>query len=202
MTIKDAKRNFVIDEAIRLFLEKSITSVTIKDIAKSSGIGEATIYRYFEGRGELVVACALKLQSEVEKMFLGVDASGAGYQKLERFYSAYLDVFENRPELYRFLCEFDSFYVGENASELDEYADNMDKFKEAFCKAYDEGVADGSVKRLEDVNLFYYSTTHAVLSLCKKLALEGGLIRQDRLTDKAAEVKMIIALILDSLKAV
>ena len=58
MTLKDAKRNFVVDAAAELFLERSVGTGTIKDIAAASGLGEATIYRYFSGRGELLVACA------------------------------------------------------------------------------------------------------------------------------------------------
>ena len=199
MTIRDAKRNFVIDTATNLFLERSIGSVTIKDIASASGLGEATIYRYFSGRGELLVACALKLQERVGEKFLASSARN-GYARLEEFYRAYLETFERAPELYRFLSEFDAYCVGEKV-DLEEYADNIDRFKEAFMTDYGAGRADGSVKDVGDAELFYYSTAHATISLCKKLALEGNLIRQDVRGDKAAEVKTLIGIILSSLRA-
>ena len=47
------------------------------------------------------------------------------------------------------------------------------------------------------MDLFYYSTTHAMLSLCKKLAAEGRIVRQDDLTDKRQEVRTIIEIILN-----
>ena len=64
----------------------------------------------------------------------------------------------------------------------------MDRFKAVWLSAYEDGLKDGTVRPLDDPGLFYYATTHAVLSLCKKLAAERGVIRQDQLTDKAAEV--------------
>ena len=199
MTIRDAKRNFVIDTATDLFLERSVGAVTIKDIASASGLGEATIYRYFSGRGELLVACALKLQERVGEKFLG-DSYGSGYDRLERFYTAYLETFESAPELYRFLSEFDAYCIGESV-DLDEYADSIDRFKDAFFASYRDGVADGSVKELSDPELFYYTTAHALISLCKKLASEGALIRQDAALDRSAEVETLIEIILSSLRA-
>ncbi len=47
MSLKDLKIKFVVDVATNLFLQDSINTVTIKDIAVAADIGEATIYRYF-----------------------------------------------------------------------------------------------------------------------------------------------------------
>ena len=199
MTLLDAKRKFVIDTATDLFLERSIGAVTIRDIAAASGLGEATIYRYFSGKGELLVACALGLQEEVVKMFT-VEGESLGFDGLERFYAAYLDTFRARPSLYRFLSEFDGYCVN-GGVDLEKYADNIDRFKEAFMDVYKRGLKDGSVKRVKDPELFYYSTAHALLSLCKKLAAEGALIRQDAALDKAAEIETLIGVILLYLKA-
>ncbi|MBQ7670585.1 MAG: helix-turn-helix transcriptional regulator [Clostridia bacterium] len=201
MTLKDAKLNFVIDIATALFLERSVSSVTIKDIAKASGLGEATIYRYFSGRGELLVACALKLQEKVGSIFIDGTEGLSGFARIEKFYKAYLSAFRESPELYRFLYEFDAYCISEKLTGLEEYADNMDAFREAFLSAYRDGVADGSVKEICDPSLFYFSTAHALLSLCKKLAVEGALLRQDESLDKGAEIGMMIDVILASLRA-
>ena len=201
MTLKDAKLNFVIDIATELFLERSVSSVTIKDIAKASGLGEATIYRYFSGRGELLVACALKLQERVGSIFIGGADGLSGFERIEKFYIAYLSAFRESPELYRFLYEFDAYCISEKLTGLEEYADNMDAFKDAFLSAYRDGVADGSVKEISSPELFYYSTAHALLSLCKKLAVEGALIRQDKALDKSSEIEIMISVIVSALKA-
>lgn len=200
MSIKEAKKNFIVDEAIGLFLERSVSVVTIRDVARRSGVGEATIYRYFSGRTGLIVACALRLQTQAEERFLGAADAVSGYERLACFYRAYLDTFLEKPELYRFLSEFDAFCISQGALDLEEYADHLDRFKEAFADAYAQGLADGTVRPVADLELFYYATTHAILSLCKKLAVGDGILRQDRLTDKAMELRTLLDLILSSLK--
>ena len=91
--------------------------------------------------------------------------------------------------------------MSENVTNLDEYADNLDRFRDAFFDAYCEGLSDGTVKKLNSPETFYYATTHAVLSLCKKLAAPDAILRQDKLTDKSQEVKTVIDVILTYLKA-
>ena len=200
MTIKNAKRNFLIDEAIRLFLERSISEVTIKEIAKGSGIGEATVYRYFSNRTKLIVACALKLQEQVSEKFLLLNSIASGYERLSAFYTVFSGIFKSDPKLYRFLSEFDAYCINESVSDLAEYADNMDKFKSFFFHAYRDGLHDRSVRLVDNTELFYYSTTHAVLSLCKKLATGGDLLPQDHFLDKKAEIDTLIGVILAFLK--
>ena len=62
------------------------------------------------------------------------------------------------------------------------------------------GQSDKSVRPVENIELFYYATTHAVLLLCKKLASKESVLRQDKRTDKAAEIRTLIRLILAQLK--
>ena len=200
MTIMDVKRNFVTEEATGLFLTKPISSVTIKDVAKKSGVGEATVYRYFSGRTELLVACAVLLQKRVEEYFFTENGNLSGYEQMAAFYNTYYKLFSEHPEYYRFLEEFDAYCLQENVDGLEEYADNMDKFKTVFDNAYKQGTEDQTICFTGDIDLFYYTTTHAVLALCKKLGNGGGIVRQDMLTEKGDEIKTLINIILFSLK--
>ncbi|MBR5986944.1 MAG: helix-turn-helix transcriptional regulator, partial [Clostridia bacterium] len=61
MGIKDIRRNYILERAIKLFCTKPMAEVKIKDVAEACNIGEATFYRYFYKRSSLIVACALKL---------------------------------------------------------------------------------------------------------------------------------------------
>jgi len=194
MTIKDAKRRFVVEGAAKLFLERSIAEVTIKDIAKATGLGEATIYRYFSGKTELILACALHLEAEAEQVFIANQRMTDGFRRILRFYEAYLQIFTDQPALYRFLQDFDAYCITGNVN-TDEYADSLDRFKAAFVEAYKDALSDGAVRAVDDIDAFYYSTTHALLGLCKKLA-SGDLVRQDIQTNKTAEVRTLIDIIL------
>ena len=201
MSVMDAKRNYVIETATNLVLSRPLSRVTVRDVAQEAGVGEATVYRYFSTKTSLIVACALKLQGEVSQYFLRESKPVDGYTKLVKFYASYVDLFAFRPELYRFLYEFDAYCVEQRVKGLDEYSDNLDVFREAYLAAYREGVADGSVRKIQNPELFYYATTHAVLSLAKKLAVEGGIVRQDQLTDQIGEIRTLNETFLYSLKA-
>lgn len=199
MGIKDIRRNYILDRTIKLFCETSISEIKIKDVAQYCNIGEATFYRYFSKRSSLVVACALKLQERICELFMS-EENGNGFEKLSRFFYRYYEVFGDHPEYYRFLSEFDSYCISAEITDLELYANKMNVFRDKFVEAYREGLADGSVKEVWDLDLFYYATTHAMLSLCKKLAAEAYIIKQDSLTDKRQEVRTIIEIILNTLR--
>ena len=65
MGFKDLKRDYIIDSAKKLFLNKSISEITIKDISAVSDLGEATIYRYFSNKENLVIAVSLSIQQDI-----------------------------------------------------------------------------------------------------------------------------------------
>ena len=199
MGIKDVRRNTIIERAIKLFCENSIMEIKIKDVAEACNIGEATFYRYFSRRRALVMACALKLSEKMCELFQD-EIGGTGFERLSRFYYRFYEIFGDHAEYYRFLSEFDAYCLNKDITDLDQYSDNLDVFKERFVAAYEAGLEDGSVKKVWDLDLFYYSTTHAMLSLCKKLATEAHIVRQDDLTDKRQEVRLVIEVILSSLK--
>ncbi len=201
MSVMDAKRNYVVDTATNLVLSRPLSRVTVRDVAQEAGVGEATVYRYFSTKTSLIVACALKLQGEVSQYFLRESKPVDGYTKLVKFYASYVDLFAFRPELYRFLYEFDAYCVEQRVKGLDEYSDNLDVFRDFYLAAYREGVEDGSVRKIQNPELFYYTTTHAVLSLAKKLAVEGGIVRQDQLTDQIGEIRTLNETFLYSLRA-
>ena len=199
MSLKDAKVNFLVDMATDLFMSRSIQEVTIRDIAISAQVGEATIYRYFGKKQELVVQAAMKLQGIVSKDYFKLDEKLNGYQKLEAFYLSYLNIFDNHRDFYKFLSEFDSYMSTENKDVLNPYEDAIDQYKSAFMNAYKQGLKDGSVKEQENIDLFYFSTTHSILELCKKLALKA-VLNQDLAIEKLGEVRCLIDIVLNTLK--
>ena len=196
MTMKDAKKGFITDVARDLFFRSSINDVTVKDIALSAGVGEATVYRYFTHKQNVVVAVAEKLEKEVYSEYFAAQKSGNGYARIKAFFENYVKVFATHPAFFKFVNEFDAYMLSEDRSSSEEYSIGIDLFKDVFFAAYEDGVKDGSVKKIKNPETFYFAATHALLELCKKLSTGIKIVKQDETTDKVAEISELKDVIL------
>jgi AcrR family transcriptional regulator len=66
---REARRNLIIDAAIRLFARMPFSQVGVRDIAAEAGLSAASIYRYFENRDELFVEALLREIKAIEESF-------------------------------------------------------------------------------------------------------------------------------------
>ncbi len=200
MGMKDFKLDFILNTATELFETCGIGDVTIKDIADKAEIGEATVYRYFGTKTNIVLACALALGKKAYEEFFDLSKGKTGYEKVEIFFNSYLNLFKKSPSYFYFIKEFDAYMCARGEVSLNEYEKSIDLFKKDFMEAYKLGLSDGSVKEIKQVEVFYYSTTHALLELCKKLSMKKGVLEQDKTLKKNSEIKCLVNIILSSIK--
>ena len=199
MSLKETKINFIVDIATDLFMCRSVNEVTIRDIAISAQVGEATIYRYFGNKQNLVMQAAMKLQNIVSEGFFRLEKGKNGYEKLALFYESYYDIYKKHPDFYKFLNEFDAYIAVEQSEDMNPYESAIDQYKNFYMEAYQLGLKDGSIKEQKDIEMFYFSTTHALLELCKKLAYKKAVLNQDKTIEKDSEIKCLIDIILGSI---
>ena len=201
MSFKDLKRDYIIDSAKKLFLAKSIGEITIKDISAVSGIGEATIYRYFSNKENLVTAVSLSLQQDILKVQFE-DTNSSGIENIQNFFNLFRNIFVEHREYVKFIAEFDIVYLNtiEN-KENKQYSLSLDVFYDLFIKFYNQGLEDKSVKEIKDIKLYYYTSTHSLLELCKKLASSNTGLKQDKAVDRVKEIEYLISLFISVLKA-
>ncbi len=181
--------------AAGVFLSRGIEEATIKEIATKSGIGEATLYRRYKTKAQLAILAAGYLQKDVLASYFAQDVEGSGFEGLKAFYNVFKEVYENRPEYYRFLDEFDVFVASYPNEAKSGYETGIDQFKSIYLSLYEKGLQDGSIRALEDPESFYFATTHATLSLCKKLSSQS-VLAQDYRIDKSKELSVFIETVL------
>ena len=133
--IKQTVLDLIVADACDLFLSRSIESVTVRDVADKSGVGVATVYRYFSTKKRIVEKCALRLQKQVFEGYFKLSGAN-GYERLEKFYRGYLEIFKEHPKFYKFINEFDAYMIEEGASASEEYSDGLDLFSEEFFLLY------------------------------------------------------------------
>lgn len=200
MGFKDLKRDYIVDSAKKLFLSSSISEITIKDISSVSGLGEATIYRYFKNKENLVLAVSLSIQQDILKVQF--NENGSGLKQIQNFFNLFRDIYVENKNYFKFIAEFDTVYLKNiKNKENKEYSLGLDAFYEIFMKAYELGLKDGSIKENDDIKLYYYTCTHSLLELCKKLASTESELKQDKEVNKVKEIEYLISLFISVLKA-
>ena len=201
MSFKDLKRDYIIDSAKKLFLSKSISEITIKDISSVSGIGEATMYRYFSNKENLVIAVSLSIQKDILKNPFSTQEEN-GIQQISDFFNLFRNIFIEHKNYFKFISEFDTVYLNNiKNKENKEYSLGLDVFFDLFVRAYQLGLKDKTIKEVKDIKLFYYTSTHSLLELCKKLASTDSNLKQDKEVNKLSEIEYLISLFISVLKA-
>lgn len=77
----------ILDSASELFMTHGIRRCSVEDIAEHSGLGRTTIYRRFDGRGQIIQAV---LARECQRFFMSILASTA---HLDRFQDVVVEGF-------------------------------------------------------------------------------------------------------------
>ena len=197
--VTDSTKKVITETALKMFMENSISKVRLYDIAAKADVGEATIYRHFGNKQNVVISAAIELSNRISINYLTENEELTGYEKIKKFYEVFLKIFKNYNYYYSFLNELDSYLLQEDFEGRDKYQDNLDSYKEIFFKDIETGINDGSIRMINDLNNFYFSTTHSLIALCKKLSTKK-ILAQDEYVDKEKEIKTLINIFLCYLK--
>ena len=193
--MRDAQKSFIIEEALKLFLSKSIEEVTMSEIARTVEIGDATLYRYFTKKQNIIVLAAISLSRKAFDAYFNFE----GLEPVEvvrKFYTNYLTIFKEHREFFRFVNEFDAFIINENYDSSN-YETGVDLYKEKFLDAYGKAVKEGKVREFPNVDSYYYATTHVLLDLGKRLSRNKKIVSTDE--NNYDELKIMVEIILNSL---
>lgn len=92
-------RDKLIQATIELVAENGLYDVPTSKIAKKAQFSEATIYKHFENKVDLLIEVYLQIKSNLDRaMFRGVGGITDPVEKFHKIWSNYLDYFLNHPE--------------------------------------------------------------------------------------------------------
>lgn len=157
------RRNTIITTAFQLFCEKGIEKVTLACIAKKSGVGESSVYRYFTNKPLLVLATLnilwLNIENHLENTMNQAPNyhSMTGLQQVGVSLEAFRLLYMNNSDFILFSYEA-KLYLQRNGISLTkrEYDELMDVLRIPCIASLEKGQKDGSI--LSNVNkedLFY-----------------------------------------------
>lgn len=184
--------------AAQLFLKQGIEEIKMTDIADASGVGVATLYRYFGTKPRMVTEAMTYLWDEVNELFAGVFDTKEfmqqpGIKQINDLMRMYLVLYEAHSDFMRLLGEFDTYIVREQIAkeDLQKYESSIINFYPVLVRAYEKGLKDGTVRRVDNFKLHYLTYAHALLEMCKKF-VKGELLPSDRSEYAVAELELLI----------
>jgi len=196
--LKKARYETIIKEAKNLFLKHGIDAVTMADLASHLSIGEASLYRYFGKKQTLMIEAGIMIWEEVYQALEKRPLKATGYENIKSFYKFFLEYFQEKPEFFRLLNEFDLKIVQSaiSSEELKDYEKTILKFKSIFDKFFEMGRLDKTIKQGIDSDIFYYTSNHALISLCKKLATQSHILAYESQLGEATQIECLIQIFL------
>src|SRR5574344_232617 len=196
--------DYIIKTSEDLFFKNGINDVTISDIAKKSGYGEATIYRHFKNKNNIVIRCAMDVWSTIFNKYYAPSSDFVrGIDGVRFFFSIFDNVLINNRNAAKFITEFDSYVMANkiNPRELKDYDEVLMKVKAIFDKAFRRGLEDGTIRNDIDSDVFYFAVNRALFMLVEKLTM-APIVKSDKMIDERPQIDLIIDMAVNYIKNV
>ena len=178
------RRERMLCEGFRIFSERGIEPVSMQEVAEASGLGVATLYRYFSTKTDFVLAIGAK---KWEEFFEVVEAEYArrggelmtAAEELDFYLSMYVLLYREYRDVLRFNQNFNGYILHERVSpeQLADYLRSVGPFTRKFHRLYEKGERDGTICTGESERTIFNATMHIMLAVCGRFAqglLYGG----------------------------
>lgn len=196
--LKDKRMERAVSVCAALFLEHGIENIKMTDIAEESGIGVATLYRYFGTKSGISAAAMTYLWNDLKSLFGGVFdsesfTSQTGIKQIRDLLRMFIVMYTAHPDFMRLLDEFDRMILDDEfpKEDLAEYERSIINFYPVFASAFKKGKKDGTIKNSIEPRLFYTTYAHALTEMCKKFIV-GEILPSDDFSDAEKELGTVI----------
>lgn len=196
--LKNRRIERAVDISAELFLKRGIDNVKMTDIAEESGIGVATLYRYFGTKTGVTITVMTHLWNNLKEMFSGVFDSEVfrsqkGIKQVKDLMRMFIVLYTTHKDFMKLLGEFDLFIIREQVpkEKLENYEKSIINFYPIFETSCKVGIEDGSIRDNVNFQLFYTTYAHALMELIKKL-LQGELLPNDNFSNGEKELEMLV----------
>ncbi len=203
---RSAREGVIVEAAAELFPENGIEPVKMTDVATASGVGVASLYRYFGTKVNLALETGALLWRRFCEHFtdnLTKEFDGkTGYAQMEELFGLYSHMYSQRPQFIAFLDELDHMVLMNEVDpdRLASYEAEIMRFYPLYLASFERGVEDGSIRSDVDFPLFYLTCSHSLMGVAQKL-IRGDILPSDDFAQGSAELKMAVDVVLNYLKA-
>jgi TetR/AcrR family fatty acid metabolism transcriptional regulator len=150
MSKKIAKRNAIIQSAIKVFSKNGFQNSTISEIAQKASVAEGTIYQYFKNKEDLFFSIPVEKTKEFcKELELHLQGISGAFGKIRKFIWYYLYFFKTNPDYARTLML--EMRVSKNFVKTNSYR-SFKPFTNRILEIVREGQKEGIIRK--DVSIY------------------------------------------------
>ena len=169
-----------------LLVEKEFSAITTAEIARSAGVTEALIYKYFKDKRDLLHQI-LSEYLEQYRSQMGQDLKGikGTFNKLRKLIWSHINVYATNRVFAKILLievrNYSDYYKSETYLRVKEYSNIV-------LKIIEEGIRDGEIRNDVPARLIRHSILGSIEQVCLSGITFGKDIDPDELTEQICEV--------------
>jgi AcrR family transcriptional regulator len=134
------KRSAILQATLELISERGFHGTAMSEIADRAGVGAGTIYRYFEGKGDLITQLYLEIKLDMSEAFLAGYSEDMSLQaRFRTLWFNMLHYYLDHPQEMAFVEQFvNSPYMTPEVKRA--YVEGYEPILQFFRYAFQEGV--------------------------------------------------------------
>lgn len=203
-THRENQREWILEIAEDLFIQKGIEQVTIGDIATASRLTRATIYKYFSNKEEMAQEIFRSVtrtwRDRNEKEVWGYQ--GTGYERLEKFITVFFGHLFQNPRETSFVAELNYLYAKQWSAEMftSTMLENLQEDRQFVLASIHKGFADGSLRTDIDPELMLAAFFNFISGTFSRLGEMGDKVEKEFGQSSQTIFSQICRIFLDGLK--
>jgi AcrR family transcriptional regulator len=202
---RENQKEWILEVAEDLFIQKGIELVTIGDIAKASRLTRATIYKYFANKEQIAQEIFRSVtkgwRDRNEREVWGFQ--GTGYELLEKFITVFFSYLFQNPREASFAAELNYLYAKQWSAEMfaNTMLENLQEDRQFVLDSIRKGVEDGSLRSDIDPELMLAAFFNFISGTFSRLGEMGDKVEKEFGHSSRAIFTQICRIFLDGLKA-
>ncbi len=192
------KRRRILEISFKLFAEHGIDAITMPQIAEASGIGRASLYRYYSTKTDLLVAISAWVWKEsTYESYIQLDRENAtAAQELEFFLDSFIDLYQKHGDILRYNQFFNVFLAthGNLDMNVQPFIDVISHVGALFHETYLKGQEDKTIRTQIPEKEMFETMLHLMLAAATRYAV--GLVYGQK-ADAEPELVILKSMLLE-----
>ena len=204
--MREVEEKRIIDAAFDVFVREKIEVASMAEIAKTAGVGRATVFRHYPSKLDLVIAVnSAKWKEYLDELDRNRPISSVGeIPAIDRFIftmDCYIDMYVNHKALLQFNDNFNHFvsHSGVDRKKLKGFNASLLSADTRFIKMYEKAKEDHTLRTDIPFEEFMRETVHVMMAVCTYYA-NGFIWGSDKNKDYIPELKRIKEMIVSFAK--